>query len=103
MSLLSDPELKLTFFVLPINSLNLSVFICVSVLLDEWVFCQCFVTVTIFCNNFFVIDNHVGGWCRKRFFDDTYRFVQCFFHLACLCVSDGTSVTFERVERLDSK
>ena len=37
-SLLSDPELKLTFSVLSTNCLNFSVFICVPVLLDEWVF-----------------------------------------------------------------
>ena len=28
-------------------------------LLDEWVFCQCFVTVTMCCNNIFIICNHI--------------------------------------------
>ena len=55
MSLLSDPELKLTFSVLPsINCLNLSVVICTPqsfiscvVLLDELVFCD---VLSMFCN-----------------------------------------------------
>ena len=57
MSLLSDPELKLTFSVLPINGLNLSFVICVrcSVLyqLCCWMsgcfvmFCQCSVTIGV--------------------------------------------------------
>ena len=43
MSLLSDPELKLTFSVLPTNCLNLPVVMCVNqslsaVLMDEWLF-----------------------------------------------------------------
>ena len=62
MSLLSDPEPKHTFSVLPTNCLNVSVvnFICfpqsfISCTV-EWVgvfaiFCQCYVTVTMFRNN----------------------------------------------------
>ena len=68
MSLLSDPELKLTFSVLPsINCLNCSVVIFVflcpvsAVLLDEWVFCDVLsmfcktVTVTMFFATMFLL------------------------------------------------
>ena len=54
--LLSDPELKLTFSVLPINCLRVYPLLFVflsplsAVLLVEWVFFQCFVTVIMFCN-----------------------------------------------------
>ena len=51
LSLLSDPELKLTFSVLSLNSLNLSVFICIShpfisCIVDEWGLCL----LSTFCN-----------------------------------------------------
>ena len=58
--LLSDPDLKLTFSVLPINSLNLSVVICVS-----QSFISCVVgsvdVLLIFCNcnNVFVNCKHM--------------------------------------------
>ena len=59
-SLLSDPELKLTFSVLPTNCLNWSVVICVPQSFISYVvgwvgvlvmLCQCSVTVIMFCNN----------------------------------------------------
>ena len=56
LSLLSDIELKLTFSVLPINSLNVSVVICLFqsfpiCLVVELVFCECVVFVTMICND----------------------------------------------------
>ena len=56
LSLFSDPELKLTFSVLLLNSFNLSAGICVShplisSIVDKWMFFHCFVIVILFCNN----------------------------------------------------
>ena len=64
MCLLSDPELKPTFSVLPTNCLNVSVVICfpqsfiscaVGYVFFFAMFCQCSVTVTMFRNNVSVI------------------------------------------------
>ena len=85
MSLLSDPELKLTFFVWPTNCLNLSVVICFphsplsAVLLDESVFfamfSQCSVTVTMcrynvlqqcICNLLYACNRLCAPWTLEK-------------------------------------